>query len=124
MNSKQDQSKQIHTQIHGKLVRTDTKGKLSLQPRGVGWGGRREGGSEGGDIGIPMADSWQKPIQLCKAIILQLKVNNFFKKEIYPYQDEEVKVKVLVAQSYLSLCSSMDCNLPVSSVHGFSKQEY
>ena len=48
---------------------------------------------------IPMADSWQKPIQLCKAIILQLKVNNFFKKEIYPYQDEEVKVKVLVAQS-------------------------
>ena len=73
---------------------------------------------------IPMADSWQKPIQLCKAIILQLKVNNFFKKEIYPYQDEEVKVKVLVAQSYLSLCSSMDCNLPVSSVHGFSKQEY
>ena len=27
------------------------------QPRGVGWGGRWEGGSKGGDICIPMADS-------------------------------------------------------------------
>ena len=25
------------------------------------------------------ADVWQKPIQYCKAIILQLKINNFFK---------------------------------------------
>ena len=85
MNSKQDQSKQIHTQIHGKLVRTDTKGKLSLQPRGVGWGGRREGGSEGGDIGIPMADSWQKPIQYSKAIILQFK--KIQRNNPFPIQD-------------------------------------
>ena len=27
------------------------------QPRGVGWGGRREGGSKAGDTCIPMADS-------------------------------------------------------------------
>ena len=27
------------------------------QPRGVGWGGRWEGGQKGGDICIPMADS-------------------------------------------------------------------
>ena len=27
------------------------------QPRGVGWGGRGEGGSRGGDTCIPMADS-------------------------------------------------------------------
>ena len=27
------------------------------QPRGVGWGGRWEGGSKGGDICIPVADS-------------------------------------------------------------------
>ena len=26
------------------------------------------------------ADVWQKPIQYCKAIILQLKIDNFFKK--------------------------------------------
>ena len=28
------------------------------------------------------------------------------------------------AQSYLSLCNTMDCSLPGSSVHGFSRQEY
>jgi len=28
------------------------------------------------------------------------------------------KVKVIVAQSCLTLCNSMDCNLPSSSVHG------
>ena len=27
------------------------------QSRGVGWGGRCEGGSKGGDISIPVADS-------------------------------------------------------------------
>ena len=26
------------------------------------------------------ADVWQKPIQYCKVIILQLKIDNFFKK--------------------------------------------
>ena len=28
-----------------------------------------------------------------------------------------------VAQSYLTLCDLMDCSLPCSSVHGFSRQE-
>ena len=46
------------------------------QPRGVG-GGRRSREEE--DISIPKADSHadiqQKPIQYCKAIILQLKIN-------------------------------------------------
>ena len=31
----------------------------------------------------------------------------------------EMKVKVLVAQSYLILCEPMDCSLARSSVHGF-----
>ena len=38
---------------------------------------------EGGDICIPMADSccyMQKPTQYYKAVILQLKINKFFKK--------------------------------------------
>ena len=36
-----------------------------------------------------------------------------------------MKVKVLVAQSCLTLYNPMDCSLPSSSVHGiFSKQEY
>ena len=33
---------------------------------------------------IPMADSnyiWQKPTQHCKAMIFQLKINNFFKRK-------------------------------------------
>ena len=41
-----------------------------------GVGGGREV-QEGGDIRIPMADSfavWQKPMQRCKAIILQIKI--------------------------------------------------
>ena len=37
---------------------------------------------------------------------------------------QEVKVKMLVAQSYLTLCNPMDCSLPGSSVHEFSRQEY
>ena len=37
---------------------------------------------EGEDVCVPMADSgiWQKLTEYCKAIILQLKINNFFKK--------------------------------------------
>ena len=37
---------------------------------------------DGGDICIPMVDScwlWQKPTQYCQTIILQLKINKFFK---------------------------------------------
>ena len=40
-------------------------------------GGRKEV-QERGDRGIPMADPcevWQKPVQHCKVIILQLKIN-------------------------------------------------
>ena len=29
-----------------------------------------------------------------------------------------------VAQSYPTLCDPVDCSLPGSSVHGFSRQEY
>ena len=37
-----------------------------------------------------------------------------------------MKVKVLVAQSCLALCESMDCSLPGFSVHGIypGKKEY
>ena len=33
-------------------------------------------------------------------------------------QKASLKVKVLVAQSYLTPCDPMDCSLPGSSVHG------
>ena len=35
----------------------ETQTGALYQPRGVGWGGRWEWGSKGGDICIPMADS-------------------------------------------------------------------
>ena len=35
-----------------------------------------------------------------------------------------MKVKVLVAQSWQTLCDPMDCSLPGSSAHGVSRQEY
>ena len=35
-----------------------------------------------------------------------------------------VKVKVLVAQSFPTLCDPIYCSLPGSSVHEFSRQEY
>ena len=35
----------------------ETQTGALCQPRGVGWGGRWEGGSEGRDICIPVADS-------------------------------------------------------------------
>ena len=46
------------------------------QPRGVGWGGRWEGGSKGREYMYTytyLFEVWQKATKFCKAIILQLK---------------------------------------------------
>ena len=56
--------------------------KLKHSPRGVGWGGRWEGGSEGGDMYTPMVDSSRcmaETNKYCKAIMLELKVNKNLK---------------------------------------------
>ena len=49
------------------------------RPRGMGWGGRREGGSDWGTHVNPWlihVNVWQKPLQYCKVISLQLiKIN-------------------------------------------------
>ena len=50
------------------------------RPRGIGYGGRREGGSGRGTHVNPWlihVNVWQKPLQYCKEISLQLK-----KKEV------------------------------------------
>ena len=49
------------------------------KPRGGGGRFKREGTYE--YPWLIHADVRQKPAQLCKAIILQLKINNFFKKK-------------------------------------------
>ena len=36
----------------------------------------------------------------------------------YVHEEKQSEVKVLVAQSCSTLCDSMDCNLPSSSIHG------
>ena len=49
------------------------------QPRGMGWGGRLEGGSGWGthvlmgNTWLIHVNVWQKPLQYCKIISLQLK---------------------------------------------------
>ena len=49
------------------------------RPRGMGWGGRQEGGSGWGTHVNPWlihVNVWQKPLQYCKVISLQLiKIN-------------------------------------------------
>ena len=47
----------IDSQLGIFCVAQETQTGTLYQPRGVGWGGRWEGGSEGGAICIPMADS-------------------------------------------------------------------
>ena len=45
------------------------------RPRGMGWGGRRDGGSGGGTHVTPWlihVNVWQNPLQYCKVTGLQL----------------------------------------------------
>ena len=52
----------------------ETQTGALYQPRGMGWGGRWEGGSKGRGYIYTYGDSywgWQKPTKFCKAIILQ-----------------------------------------------------
>ena len=58
-------------------------------PRGMGWGGRCEGGSRWGTHVNPWlihVNVWQKPLQYCKVISLQLiKINGKKKRELEIY---------------------------------------
>ena len=54
----------------------ETQTQALYQPRGMGWGGRMEGGSKGGEyvyLWLIHVEIWQKTIQFYKAFILQEK---------------------------------------------------
>ena len=63
------------------------------RPRGMGWGGRWEGGSGWGTHVNPWlihVNVWQKPLQYCKEISLQLiKINvKKNKKQRHPFANK------------------------------------
>ena len=64
--------------------REQTRAGALGRPRGIGWGERWEGGSGGGTHVNPQlihVNVWQKPLQYCKVISLQLlKINEKKKK--------------------------------------------
>ena len=65
------------------------------RPRGIGWGGRRERGLGWGTHVNPWlihVNVWQKPIQYCKIISLQLIKINGEKKKKGPWCWERLKV--------------------------------
>ena len=80
------------------------------RPRGIGWRRRWERGSGWGIHVNPWlihVTVWQKPLQYCKVISLQL-----IKKKIGSYEH-----KGKVAQPCLTLCDPVDWSPPGSSVH-------
>ena len=77
-------------------------------PRGMGWGGRWEGGSGWGTHVNPWlihVNVWQKPLQYCKVISLQLiKINEKKKKAIAGY-----KLILLILLSAFAAFSMIFC---------------
>ena len=93
------------------------------RPRGMGWGGRQEGGSGWGTHVNPWlihVNVWQKPIQYCKVISLQLikineKKNPKKKKKTQQYHTHAVgKDHKRLKQNYCineELTVKTNCNL-------------
>ena len=76
------------------------------RPRGMGWGGRREGGLGWGAHVNPWlihVNVWQKPLQYCKVISLQLIKINLKKKKRSLHGAGEWMVKQ--PQGMLACCS-------------------
>ena len=85
-----------------------------------GWGGVGGGREiqEGGTyvcLWLIHINIWQKPVQYCTTIILQLKINE--KVTSVYLRTFKFFVVVLVLQSCLTLCDLMDCDPSDPSVH-------
>ena len=68
------------------------------RPRGMGWGGRREGGSGWGTHVNPRlihVNVWQKPLQYCNCKVISLKlikINEKKKKNLLQYHNSKASV--------------------------------
>ena len=86
------------------------------RPRGIGWGERWEGGSGWGTHVIPWLihlNVWQKPLQYCKVISLQLiKINGKKKKN-----------EISTHSSVLVWRLPMDRGAWQAAVHGITKSQ-
>ena len=78
------------------------------RPRGIGWGGRREGGSGWGTHVNPWlihVNVWQKPLQYCKVISLQLiKINGKKMCKIRFAILDHIKSPVPVSPDFIADC--------------------
>ena len=90
-------------------------------PRGMGWGRRWEGGSGWGTYANPWlihVNVWQKPLQYCKVISLQLikikEKNNILPQSLL-YQNP---LSLCMCSVVPTLCDPMGYSLPGSFVHG------
>ena len=70
--------------VQVRCMRQDAQGWCTGMTLGMGWGGRWKGGSGWGThvyLLLIHVNVWQKPLQYCKVISLQLKWINWFKKK-------------------------------------------
>ena len=94
------------------------------RPRGMGWRGRWERGSGWGIIINPWlihVNVWQKPLQYCKVISLQLiKINGKKKKEkIIKYLGLNLpkETKELYTENYKSLMKEIKDDINMETFH-------
>ena len=67
------------------------------RPRGIGWGRRREGGSGWGTHVNPWlihVNVWQKPLQYCRVISLQLIKNEKNKQKTNKQKDLDKNLQI------------------------------
>ena len=93
------------------------------RPRGMGWGGRWEGDSGWGTHVNPWlihVNEWQKPLQYCKVISLQLlKINEKKKKKPEDRGDMLTRLIVMMIQwhAQASSCCTSEMNIMLFQLH-------
>ena len=87
----------------------------------MGWGGRWEGGSGWGTHVHPWlihVNVWQKPLQYCRVISLQLKQINL-KKELWEGTEEKQNLDLVLSTLFGEIQNS-----PIKQTEGNDKEYY